>query len=114
MKNTNKAEAATAKAGSHTPGPWGFQWAYREQDRKPYPYEVFTVIGNINEPEFRHSIVATSITDKDDARLIAVAPALLKALKWIAERLERGGKAANSDTVSQARAAIAQAEKEGV
>ena len=37
------------------------------------------------------------------------APDLLAALTWIVERLERGGKAAASDAISQARAAIAKA-----
>lgn len=37
------------------------------------------------------------------------APDLLAALTWIVERLERGGRAAVSDAISQAQSAIAKA-----
>lgn len=38
---------------------------------------------------------------------------LLASLQWIVERLQRGGKAASSDAISQAIAAIAKAEQAG-
>jgi hypothetical protein len=37
---------------------------------------------------------------------------LLAALEWVAARLERGGKAATSDAIQQARSAISQARGE--
>ena len=48
-------------------------------------------------------------TSEATTRLILAAPDLLSALEWIADRLERGGRAATSDAISQARAAIAKA-----
>jgi len=51
--------------------------------------------------------------DEKDTDLLASAPELLAALEWIIDRIDRGGKAAKSDAVSVARAAIRKANGEG-
>ena len=99
MKNTNKAEAATVKAGDSS------YWQ-RKFPERAFSLQQDDIIAEKTEELRRLAKVIVKLADERGE--------LLKVLKWIAERLERGGKAANSDTVSQARAAIAQAEKEGV
>lgn len=72
------------------------------------PITLTTILGrfqeqpqNIGLPEHVYDSVATLEDQLAETRF---------ALKWIASRLERGGKAAASDAIAQARATIARVE----
>ena len=68
-------------------------------------------IGIYTEPGDLLAVVSGGNSEEveERAKLISAAPDLLAALTWIVERLERGGRAAVSDAISQAQSAIAKA-----
>ena len=108
QRNQNSTSPATPETG-HTRGPWhvsksgaGVLAVYAKRRQSPV-----CVFGNLSDdlaPDFP--------TAEANARLIAAAPELLAALRWIAEHGDTGagGRPAYHDMRAHARAAIAKAE----
>jgi hypothetical protein len=104
------------KTPNITPGPWlAIEGDTFNPDRpwgvsRYLPIEAVREIdGDEAEPNSRTEVIA-EVCDGPaaaaDAVAIAALPTVLFSLEWIMTRLERGGKAAVSDAISQARAAL--------